>query len=101
MIHTVLRTVLEGNNLLPWRQHSKTPQEESQEGWVTEGVQLTLIPSRTQLRFQLPGACGDKTSGLTTEDTVISAANLCTQRCAASHGAKLCPIKLHSVSMDR
>lgn len=66
MIHTVLRTTLEGNYLLSWRQHSKTPQPESRELWVT-GVQLALIPARTQLRLLLPGACGSGTSGHTTE----------------------------------
>lgn len=100
MIQTVLRTVLEGNNLLLWRQHSKTPQLESQERWVTEGVQLALILPRTQLRLQLPGPRGRETSGHTTEATIIFAANLCAHRCAASSGAKLLPKKLHSVSTD-
>lgn len=88
------------NNLLPWRQHSKTAQPECQEGWVTEGVQLTLIPPRTQRRLQLPGACGSETSGHITEATVIFAANLSTCGCATSGEAKLLPIKLHSISRD-
>lgn len=100
MIHTVLRILLEGNNLLPWRQHSKTLQPESQERWVREGVQLVLIPPRTQLTLQLPEACCSETSGHATQATAIFAANLCACRCAASAGAKLLLIKLYSVSPD-
>jgi len=60
MIHIVLRAALEGNILLPWWQHSKTLQQESQERWVTEGAQLALILPRTQLRLQMLGACGSE-----------------------------------------
>lgn len=100
IIHTVLRTFLEGNNLLPWTQHSKTAQPECQERWVIEGAQLALIRPRTQCRLHLPGACGSETSGHTTEATVIFAANLSTCVCATSGEAKLLPIKLHSLSSD-